>query len=410
MKNIFSVDFKTSKTSEVRKPVPISDYAGIISTRISPEATRRGEEFAEEIEKNFYSDFEKSEELFNAGKTDGIDKMVHVSTFCVIDGYVYMTYYANTKGDAEDPKYQTARLVYCPVDRPEEKTFLDIQTVGDECSGLTVDLLYDTIFAKKADGNLVILWTAQVGGNYYRLYRPFDTKTKTLGEIGVNRFTVGNITNDFSTTGITSAMAENGLFIKNMFNEKGIMHDIGIMQKFTAREENGKTYYYTGVYSGDFNCIIKSENFIDWIFVAQPEFENMSLWENATYVRGDKIFYFVRQKDASKYGFLTVYDIVKGSWETPVLVEDCQSRSDFIVYRGDLYLFHAPTDREHIGIIKINEENISASEVVLQSHIKTSCFYPFIQYFTDGELAMSYTVSRKHIRLARFTLSKYLDI
>ena len=30
------------------------------------------------------------------------------------------------------------------------------------------------------------------------------------------------------------------------------------------------------------------------------------------------------------------------------------------------------------------------------------------QYYADGELAMSYTVARRHIRLARFTLKKYL--
>ena len=41
--------------------------------------------------------------------------------------------------------------------------------------------------------------------------------------------------------------------------------------------------------------------------------------------------------------------------------------------------------------------------------MRTSCFYPFVQYYADGELAMSYTVARRHIRLARFTLSDYLD-
>ena len=38
----------------------------------------------------------------------------------------------------------------------------------------------------------------------------------------------------------------------------------------------------------------------------------------------------------------------------------------------------------------------------------TSCFYPFVQYYKNGELAMSYTVARTHIRLAEFTLEKYL--
>jgi len=45
----------------------------------------------------------------------------------------------------------------------------------------------------------------------------------------------------------------------------------------------------------------------------------------------------------------------------------------------------------------------------LQAKMHTSCFYPFIQYYLEDELAMSYTVARKHIRLARFTLSKYIE-
>ena len=71
-------------------------------------------------------------------------------------------------------------------------------------------------------------------------------------------------------------------------------------------------------------------------------------------------------------------------------------------------MFHAPIDREHIGIVKIDTDDIAKSEVVLVAKMASSCFYPFIQYFENGELAMSYTVARRHIRLAEFTLSKYL--
>ena len=105
---------------------------------------------------------------------------------------------------------------------------------------------------------------------------------------------------------------------------------------------------------------------------------------------------------------LTVYNLTDGTWEAPVEINDCQSRSDFIVYGGELYLFHAPIDREHIGIVKIDTDNIAQSQVVLQAKMHTSCFYPFIQYYGDGELALSYTVNRQHIRLARFTLRNYL--
>ena len=403
MSNIFSADIQTACPHKITDGGSIEKIAAILSSDVSETVKEKGDAFAAEIEKLFVADLEKTEASVLKGKADCVDKMVHVSTFCVIDGTVYATYYANTQNATEDPNYQTARIVYFPENAPEQVEFLDVQSVGDSCSGLRVNLVYDTILAKKDDETLYVLWTAKVGDNYYRLYRTFDVKTKTLGEVGVNRFQVGETVNDFSTTGMQSAMAKNGVAYKKMYS------DIGIMQKFTTRVENGETYYYTGAYSGDFNCIIKSKDFIVWEYVSQPNFINESKWENATYVIGDKCYYFVRQQDTVKYGFLTVYDLVKKVWSPSVLIEDCQSRGDFIEYMGGLYLFHAPIDREHIGVVKIDKSDIKNSKIVLQAKMKTSCFYPFVQYFKDGELAMSYTVARQHIRLARFTLGKYTD-
>lgn len=392
MANSFSNDHITDKELLVTEGRPIEDPARIIEAgSVGEEAIKKGEDFALEIEERFISDFERAE-----------DKMAHVSTFAVIGDTVYMTYYANTKEPNEDPRNQTARLVYAPVDNVSQKTFLDLQTTGDIALGKPVDMVYDTIFMQKDENTLYIMWTARVEENYYRFYCPFDIAAKKLGDIGVNRFKVGDVTNDFSVSGIKSALSANGLPIKKMYS------DIGIMQKLSTRVENGETYYYSGTYSGDFTCIIKSRDLITWEYVAQPDFINDSKWENATYVVGDRCYYFVRQQNESKYGFLTAYDLDSERWDRPVLVEDCQSRSDFIVYRGELYLFHAPVDREHIGVIKINKDDLAKSEVVLQAKMHSSCFYPFIQYYGDGELAMSYTVARRHIRLARFELSKYL--
>lgn len=386
--NVFSNDCKTSKELKITEGVPIADVA---KTIVAGE-TENGKAFANEITDSFVSDFEKPG-----------DKMAHVSTFIVIDGTVYMTYYANTKEPAEDPKNQTARLVYAPTDDIENKTFIDLQTTGDTVGGRSIDMVYDTILMQKDDDTIYIMWTARtISGNYYRFYCPFTLSTKALGEIGVNRFKVGNTINDFSVSGIKSALAENDIPCKKMYT------DIGIMQKLSSRVENGKIYYYTGTYSGDFTCIIKSNDLVTWEYVSQPDFINDSKWENATYVLGDKVYYFVRQQDTNKCGFLTAYNILENTWDTPVEIEDCQSRGDFILYGGNLYLFHAPIDREHIGIVKIDTENIANSEVVLQAKMHTSCFYPFVQYYKDNELAMSYTIARKHIRLARFTLNKYL--
>ncbi|MBQ9922215.1 MAG: hypothetical protein IJO52_08505 [Clostridia bacterium] len=396
-KTIFTPDVPTSKEHIIIEGKEITDYAGIISADVSALAKEKGRMFADEIDNGYVTDFEKSEKY-----TQTPDRMVHVSTFVYANENIYMTYYANTKEASEDPVNQTARLVYCPVNDTENKTFTDIQKVGDDCYDGKVVMVYDTILMQKDEDTLFILWTANISGKYYRLFRTYRISDGTLGEVMVNRFKVGEITNDFSTTGIQNALSANGIGYKTMYS------DIGIMQKITSRTENGETYYYSGAYSGDFNCIIKSKDFITWEYVSQPDFLNRSKWENATYVLNDKCYYFVRQHDDTKYGFLTYYDLVSGEWAKPVLIEDCQSRSDFIMYGGELYLFHAPCNREHIGIVRINTENLAESEVVLQSHIHSSCFYPFVQYGNNNELCMSYTVNRQHIRLAQFKLGGYL--
>lgn len=402
-RNIFSEDIKTEKEPIIIENKPIEEYSKILSADVSEDALLKGREFAKEITEGYVTDFEKSEKLMLSKKTDERDFMVHVSTFLVVDNTIYTTYYANTQEAEEDPKNQTARLVYCDADDVDNKVFIDIQSVGDMCCGRRVNMVYDTILMQKDSDTLCILWTAMVGDNYYRLYRLFTISTKELSDVFVNRFKVGDVVNDFSTTGIQTALAENRIAYKKMFS------DIGIMQKLSCRIENGEKYYYTGAYSGDFTCIIKSKDLFTWEYVAQPDFDNDSLWENATYVIGDKCFYFVRQHDETKYGFLTVYDLESGTWEKPVLIEDCQSRADFIFYKENLYLFHAPIDREHIGIVRVDTDNISESCVVLQAKMDTSCFYPFVQYFDENTMAMSYTVERKHIRLAEFDFDKYIN-
>ena len=418
-KNIFSDNYSTNTTSTVYDIVKLdptvdaSRFAGVIEADTELNYDNKAINFANEITSGFVGDFEKT----------GIDLMCHVSTFCYAKGNIYMTYYANTMSSSENPNYQVARLAYAPEDSPEDKVVLDVMLVGDDLYGQKVTGVYDTILMQKEDepDNLYVLWTASVQGKYYRLFRVFNMVTEEFGEIGVNKFKVGDISNDFSDSGIKNALAENGIGYKETFA------DIGIMQKLSTRVENGETYYYSGAYSGNFTCIIKSKDLITWEYVAQPNegangaedgFENATKWENAVYVVGDKVYYFVRQWDPAGvsngreegclYGVLTYYDLITGKWATPMLVGDCQSRSDFIVYDGELYLFYAPTDRSHIGILKVDRENLANSEVVLQAQMNTSCFYPFVQYNSSGELCMSYTVSRKHIRLASFKLSNYL--
>lgn len=388
---VFSEDVHTDRELVYSAGAPIAVRAGVISANVSDAAREKGDRFAREITDRFVADFEKPG-----------DKMAHVSTFIPVDGTVYMSYYANTKEPSEDPENQTARLAWAPMDDPANMTYLDLQTTGDVVDGKIIDMVYDTILMQKDATTLYILWTARTEGNYYRFYCPFSTVDKTLGEIRVNRFRVGDVTNDFSASGIRAALAANGIPCKRMFS------DIGIMQKLSSRVENGETWYYSGTYSGDFTCIIRSRDLITWEYVSQPDFINDSKWENATYVLGNKVYYFVRQQDTNPCGFLTAYDLVTRTWDTPVEIEDCQSRGDFILYGGELYLFHAPIDREHIGIVRVDTADLANSEVVLQAHMHTSCFYPFVRYYRDGELAMSYTVARRHIRMGEFTLRRYI--
>lgn len=130
---------------------------------------------------------------------------------------------------------------------------------------------------------------------------------------------------------------------------------------------------------------------------------------------------FIRQEkidDNSQkaYGFLTCYDLVNDTWATPVLIEDVQSRSDFIVYNNNLYLFYAPSnddgvdERQHIGIVRVDQEDLAESEILVHANMGGSCFYPFIQYANGDteKLYFSYTVWRRNIRLSWFDVSKYL--
>ncbi len=390
-KPVFSNDCKTDKELVITPGAVIETPAATITAAVSDEVVKRGDAFAQEITDRFVADFEKPG-----------DQMCHVSTFAVVGDTVYMSYYANTHDPAEDPEHQTARLAWAPLDDMSAMSYVDLQTIGNKVDGRTVDMVYDTILMQKDADTIYVMWTARVQENYYRFYCPFTLSTKKLGKIGVNHFKVGNTVNDFSVSGIRAALAAEGVPCKNMYS------DIGIMQKLSSRVENGETYYYSGTYSGDFTCIIKSKDLITWEYVSQPDFINDSKWENATYVLGDKVYYFVRQQNENPCGFLTVYDLKTNTWAPPVEVEDCQSRGDFILYGGELYLFHAPIDREHIGVLHINTEDITKTTVVLQAKMHTSCFYPFVQYYRNHELAMSYTVNRQHIRLAEFKLDRYL--
>lgn len=399
-RNVFSSDMPTKKKAVLDPNVPINGYSGYLEPGLDAKAIEKGDRFVKEIKENIIADFEKTAAYCERTHEGHPDSMVHVSTFKIIDGNVYMTYYANTATADEDPYHQEARLAFCPLNAPEKMTIVTIQKVGDMLDGKQIDRVYDTILLYKGGNELFLLWTASVDGLYYRLYCIYDIAAKTLSPIRPNRFKVGEVVNDYSATGIVNAFAENDIHYKGMFS------DIGIMQKITSREENGETFYYTGSYSGYLTFVIKSKDFITWEYVSAPDFGSLSEWENPTYVLGDKLFYFVRQYDCNQ-GFLTCYDLNTGKWEKPFLIRDAQSRSDFIYYQEQLYLIHAPLDRDGIGIVRVDTDDISRSETLLVARMNESMFYPYMDVYGD-EAYLSYTIDRKHIRLTKFNLLNYM--
>ncbi|MBQ2724484.1 MAG: hypothetical protein IJF78_02135 [Clostridia bacterium] len=397
---IFTPDIQTDKPELFTGSAPINHYNGYLRPQNNKAARELGDKCAAEMKASIIADFEKNEAYCTRHPEDHVDMMVHVSTFAIIDGYIYMTYYANTGTTAEDPFYQESRFAFCPCDDPSDMTIVKLLKAGEKLDGKTIDRVYDTILLRKDDDVLYLMWTASADGLYYRFYCTYTISTATLSPIRPNRFKVGDVTNDFSISGMITALSANGIAHKSMWS------DIGIMQKLTTREENGELWYYTGAYSGNFNCIIKSRDFITWEYVSTPDFINESLWENAVYVIGDKIYYFVRQ-DECMQGFLTCYDLTNDTWAAPCLIRDAQSRSDFILYKDELYLIHAPIDRNGFGIVKVNQEDLGKSTPVLVADMHDSLFYPYTDLY--GEYAyMSYTINRKHIRLSRFKLENYL--
>ena len=339
---------------------------------------------------NYIIDFTKSGDL-----------MVHVSTFTIINDIVYCTYYANTTTAAEDPTHHIARFAYCPLNDVNNKIYIDLQSVGDTFDGKTVNAIYDTILLHKDNETLYLMWTAQLNGIYTRLYRTYNIATGTLSNISYNYFYVNNTGGIFNTTNMINALNTNKI------EHKPITIDIGIMQKLSSRIENGITYYYTGCYANEFNCIIKSSDLINWYYVASPNFYNQSQFENSTYVIGDKVYYFFRQKINNNAGVLTYYDIINDRWEKPVYINDCQSRSDFLYVNGELFLIHAPYSRNRLSITRIDLNYLCKSREISIALVN-DYFYPYTLYY-NNEFYMSFTKSRQHIYLSKFRLSYSSD-
>lgn len=388
--SLYNTENLLDKTSE-------TDYSTHILNQI-PEVTMssfiNGIKFADEL-KNNITDFKKDTDL-----------NVHVPNFCIINDVVYATHLANTVHATETPAEFTARFVYFSLNNPENKTFIDLQNIGDTFDEKTVSEIYETILLRKDDDVLYLMWNVKMSdGVHYRLYRTYTISTNTLSDIHTNNFKVNNNAKDFNTKDLEV------VFSMNLISHKTFSGYIGIMPRLTTRVENGTTYYYTGMNVGSFNCIIKSSDLITWEFVAQPNFShNNSYWENAVYVSGNRVYYFSRQTWNISIGILTYYDLNEKTWYRPVYVNDAQCRADFFEFNGVLYLAHAPNDRSHIAIMQINKDILDKSYDVQVAYIPNAIF-PYTEVY-NNELYMSFVANdRKNIYLSKFSIrSIYLSV
>ena len=324
------------------------------------------------------------------------DKMVHVSTFYKVGDTLYMSYYANTRTNAEDPTKHTARLVYAPFDNLSQQTYVDVADIGQEYNGQTIDAIYDSLLLKTSDDSYMIYaFTAKVGGKFYMLYRRFDPKTKLLSDTHTMNFKAGALSGTFDTVSVHDLLAQIG--IDYDYEDR----DISFIQKLSPRVEDGVTQYYAGIGILHMCFVVKSSDLINWTFVSAPDFKYKPEFEPSVYVKGDNVYYFCRQQGTEANAVLAKYDINNDRWSKPILVPDTQSRYDFFGDNDQLYLVHSPLDRNHISLMQIDQNVLERSYEVATAEVQ-DCFYPFTQKI-DGQMYMSFTQSRHHIWLSEFS-------
>lgn len=328
------------------------------------------------------------------------DKMVHVSTFYKIADTLYMSYYANTRTNAEDPTQHTARLVYAPFDNLSQQTYVDVADIGQEYNGQTIDAIYDSLLLKTSDDSYMIYtFTAKVGGKFYMLYRRFDPKTKLLSDIHTMNFKAGALSGTFDTVSVHDLLAQIG--VDYDYEDR----DISFIQKLSPRVEDGVTQYYAGIGILHMCFVVKSSDLINWTFVSAPDFKYKPEFEPSVYVKGDYVYYFCRQRGTEGNAVLAKYNIPNDQWSKPILVPDTQSRYDFFEDNNQLYLVHSPLDRNHISLMQIDQNVLEKSYEVATAEVQ-DCFYPFTQNI-DGQMYMSFTQSRHHIWLNKFSSTYY---
>ena len=120
--DIFSEDQPCAKAAQSEAHMPINGYHGYIVPGSDDAALAAGDQLKADIVSGRIADFERDEAFCAKNGQSDPDRMVHVSTFEKIDGYIYMTYYANTGTGEERADQQEARLAFCPEGDPADMT------------------------------------------------------------------------------------------------------------------------------------------------------------------------------------------------------------------------------------------------------------------------------------------------
>lgn len=330
--------------------------------------------------------------------TRPIDKFGHTASFIFHNDICYATLMVNTRGTGETPTQMSIVLCSFPVSNPSDVTYYEVCDIGDTVLGQVVAKNYDPVLFVK-DGVIQILWNSVLGSDveYTLLHQTFNPATTTFSDIATAKLKVKGTTVDLTSDGINVAFAAEGIRIPE-FKEH-----IVLMGNATSRVEGERTYYYTAI-GGRYgpNMIVKTVDFITWVYVAQPSFKNTGQYEPATYVIGDIVYYYCRQS-ASPYGFLTAYNLIKGTWADPVFISETQSRSQFFMYNSQLYLIYAPKDRHHLGIVRIDTKHIVRSRVVQVARVAGLYAYPAVDV-NNGILYVLFSDNKEKLYVSNFTI------
>lgn len=345
-----------------------------------------GLKFAQELENHLT-------ELTKAG-----DNFAHTPAFVIDNDIVYSIFMVNKIGANETESEMEIRFQTFPLSDPANITYYDVCKIGDTKLGKSVVKNYDSVLFKK--GNLIyLLWNSELAGDgfYTMLYQTFNITTLEMSSVQTTNFKVGSTTKTLSGAGINSAFSTEGV------PAPVFSRHIVLMPKVSERVEGGVTYYYAAIgATGRLSMIVKTSDFVTWEYVAQPTFENTAQYEPAVWVIGDIVYYYSRQYDSSA-GVLSKYDIVSKTWDSPIFIDEAQSRSEFLLYARRLYLIYAPKDRNHIGIIRINTARLEDSYVVQVANVSGIYGYP-TAYEYAGKLYMLFSDNKKKIYISEFTI------